>query len=89
MRRRNNRRTNKNAKPVIIVIAVIVILAIIFAITKIIKVKEYDGDNEDEREFFNGLFKGTKEEVTRSDLYNCFYVTLNNIKKNINRTVTG
>lgn len=52
---------------------------------KIIKVKEYDGDNEDEREFFNGLFKGTKEEVTRSDLYNCFYVTLNNIKKNINR----
>lgn len=52
---------------------------------KIIKVKEYDGDNEDEREFFNGLFEGTKEEVTRSDLCNCFYVTLNNIKKNINR----
>lgn len=78
---------------------------------KIIKVKEYDGDNEDEREFFNGLFKGTKlkdevaleelkqlktkisvndlyeskEEVTRSDLYNRFYVTLNKIRKNINR----
>lgn len=78
---------------------------------KIIKVKEYDGDNEDEREFFNGLFKGTKlkdevalnelkqlrnkisvndlyeskEEVTRSDLYNRFYVTLNRIRKNINR----
>lgn len=66
---------------------------------KIIKVKEYDGDNEDEREFFNGLFKSTKlkdkitvndlyeskEEVTRSDLYNKFYVTLDKIKKNINR----
>ncbi len=76
---------------------------------KIIKNKEYDGDNEDEREFFNGLFKGikdevelkeliqskskisvndlyeSKEEVTRSDLYNCFYVTLNKIRKNINR----
>lgn len=74
---------------------------------KIIKVKEYDGNNEDEREFFNGLFKGTKskdeilkqlktkisvndlyeskEEVTRSDLYNRFYLTLNKIRKNINR----
>lgn len=78
---------------------------------KIIKVKEYDGDNEDEREFFNGLFKGkklkdeveleelkqlkrkisindlyeSKDEVTRSDLYNRFYVTLDKIRKNINR----
>lgn len=82
---------------------------------KIIKVKEYDGNNEDEREFFNGLFKGTKlkskdeledikindalngskltvndlmeskEEVTKSDLYNKFYLTLNKIRKNINR----
>lgn len=79
---------------------------------KIIKVKEYDGNNEDEREFFNGLFKGTKlkgktaleklkqlkskknsvndlyeskEEVTRSNLYNHFYVTLNKIRENINR----
>lgn len=78
---------------------------------KIIKVKEYDGNNEDEREFFYGLFKSTKlkdevdieklkqlsseaftnrlyeskEEVTKSDLYNRFYNTLNKIKKNINR----
>ena len=37
---------------------------------KIIKVKEYDGDNEDEREFFNGLFKGTKlkDEVALNEL---------------------
>ncbi len=37
---------------------------------KIIKVKEYDGDNEDEREFFNGLFKGIKlkDEVELEEL---------------------
>lgn len=54
---------------------------------KIIKVKEYDGNNEDEREFFNGLFEGTKleNEVTRSDLYDRFYITLNRIRRNINR----
>lgn len=78
---------------------------------KIVKVKEYDGDNENEREFFNGLFKSTKlkdkldleelkqvksnltatdfyeskEEVTRSDLYNRFYTTLNKIINHINR----
>lgn len=51
---------------------------------KIIKVKEYDGDNEDERTFFNDLFK-SKDEVTRSDLYDKFYVTLEKIAKNINR----
>ena len=37
---------------------------------KIIKVKEYDGDNENEREFFNGLFKSTelKDEVVIEEL---------------------
>lgn len=51
---------------------------------KIIKVKEYDGDNEDERTFFNDLFK-SKDAVTRSDLYDKFYLTLRKISRNINR----
>ena len=51
---------------------------------KIIKVKEYDGDNEDERTFFNGLFI-SRDEVTKSDLYNKFYFTLQKIARNINR----
>lgn len=51
---------------------------------KIIKVKEYDGDNEDERTFFNDLFV-YKDEVTKDDLYDKFYLTLNKISKNINR----
>ena len=51
---------------------------------KIIKVKEYDGDNEDERTFFNDLFR-LKDEVTRSDLYDRFYLTLKKIARNINR----
>lgn len=81
---------------------------------RITKLKDYDGDNEDERTFFNGLFSGTKlregitkkdieemsktnekitvndlleqkEKVTRSDLYNKFYLVLNKIRKHINR----
>lgn len=51
---------------------------------KIIKVKEYDGDNEDEKQFFNGLFT-FKDVVTRDDLYDKFYLTLNRISKHINR----
>lgn len=51
---------------------------------KIIKVKEYDGDNEDEKTFFNVLFR-FKDEVTKSDLYNRFYLTLKEITRNINR----
>lgn len=51
---------------------------------KIIKVKEYDGDNEDERTFFNDLFS-SKDEVTRNDLYDKFYLTLRKISGNINR----
>ena len=51
---------------------------------KIIKVKDYDGDNEDERTFFNDLFS-LKDEVTRSDLYDKFYLTLKRISRNINR----
>ncbi len=51
---------------------------------KIIKLKEYDGNNEYERTFFNDLFK-TKDEVTRSDLYDKFYLTLRKISKSISR----
>lgn len=51
---------------------------------KIIKIKEYDGNNEDERIFFNDLFN-LKDEVTISDLRNKFYLTLEKISNNKNR----
>ncbi len=67
---------------------------------KIIKLKEYDGDNVNERLFFNGLFtKKTRvglftksseqevlsiSEVTSADLYDNFYITMNKILSNIN-----
>lgn len=93
---------------------------------RIIKIKEYDGDNECERLFFNGLFKCSRynthldvnkaleimgeskaigekisfkeamsismssnnssliTSVTTSDLYNNFYITLNEIKSKLN-----
>ena len=50
---------------------------------KITKLKDYDGSNESERLFFDGLFK-TKNSVTASDLYDKFYTTLDRIKKKIN-----
>lgn len=51
-----------------------------FSITKL---KEYDGNNTDERKFFDGLFKN-KEIVTESDLTNRFYVTINEVLRSIN-----
>lgn len=58
---------------------------------KITKIKEYDGNNENERVFFNGLFKNIKGRVdtekisvTASDLYDNFYTTLSRIKSNLN-----
>ena len=51
-----------------------------FSITKL---KEYDGNNTDEREFFDGLFK-YQDTVTESDLSNRFYRTINKILKSIN-----
>lgn len=66
---------------------------------KIRKLKDYDGDNENEKLFMMGLFNSTKiygrpvfkpvyssskTEVTDSDLYNNFYLTLNKIVKNLN-----
>lgn len=50
---------------------------------KITKIKEYDGNNENEKMFFNGLFK-RKNSVTASDLYDKFYTTLNRIKSDLN-----
>lgn len=51
---------------------------------KITKIKEYDGNNEYERMFFDGLFKSANNFVTASDLYDSFYRTLNRIKSKIN-----
>jgi len=66
---------------------------------KIIKLKEYDGNNIDEEMFLNGLFNkrtGLRtlvtdnnvdtnlNEVTSEDLYNNFYLTMNKIIANIN-----
>ena len=67
---------------------------------KITKLREYDGYDENERLFFDGLFKRRtytyrkslgkaeeeyKESVTTSDLYNRFYRTMNKIIENINK----
>ena len=52
-----------------------------FTITKI---KEYDGNNEDERLFLNGLFEKSNS-VSKMDLYNKFYITVNKIIKNNNK----
>ena len=71
---------------------------------KITKLKEYDGNNVNERIFLNGLFtkkpsitigslfsKNVEQEsadntneVTSTDLYNNFYITMNRILSNIN-----
>lgn len=46
---------------------------------RITKLKEYTGNNETEKEFFDGLFK-KKNSVTNEDLYNSFYKTIESIK---------
>lgn len=53
---------------------------------KITKLKEYDGNNANERLFLSGLFKKTvkEDEVTSTDLYDSFYVTTHKILSNIN-----
>ena len=50
---------------------------------RIHKLKDYDGNDENERKFMKGLFKGSKVEVTSGDLYNEFYVTKNQILANV------
>lgn len=55
----------------------------------IIKLKEYDGDNENEKLFFDGLFKNSDSKsadissVSGDDLYDSFYKTLDKIKANL------
>ena len=53
---------------------------------KIIKLKDYDGNNEYEKIFFEGLFPPNTDKniVNLSDFYNDFYVILNRIKIKIN-----
>lgn len=51
---------------------------------KITKIKEYDGNNKYEKIFFDGLFK-QKTSVTKIDLYDSFYMTLNKIKSEMNK----
>ena len=53
---------------------------------KITKLKDYDGNNANERKFLKGLFKksSVKNEVTSDDLYDSFYVTTSKILSNIN-----
>ncbi|MBE6157467.1 MAG: DUF2207 domain-containing protein [Firmicutes bacterium] len=48
------------------------------------KLKEYDGTNENEKLFIEGIFKGDKKEVTNKDLKNKFYKTIDKITGNIN-----
>ena len=49
------------------------------------KVKEYDGDNNEERLFFDGLFKNDKEVVTSKQLNESFYSTISSILYNKNK----
>lgn len=52
---------------------------------KIIKLKEYDGDDINEKIFLDGLFSKTgKNEVGFKDLYDKFYHTISKIASNVN-----
>ena len=51
--------------------------------TKIIKLKDYDGNKNEEMEFMQGLFS-TSDEVTISSLKYNFYKTLNSIRTTVN-----
>lgn len=48
------------------------------------KLREYDGSDENEKMFLDGLFKGNKTEVELSSLHNKFYRTIDKILSNIN-----
>ena len=51
---------------------------------KIIKLKEYDGDNQEEKKFLDDLFL-LKDEITSKDLVDSFYYTIFKISKSINK----
>ena len=50
---------------------------------KITKLKEYDGNNEEEKIFFDGLFS-SKDVVTYKELHSTFYYTVRKILKGFN-----
>jgi len=53
---------------------------------KITKLKDYNGDNENEKTFLKGLFKSSAfSSVTASDLKDTFYITLNKIIADLNK----
>ncbi len=48
------------------------------------KIKDYDGDNGNEKKFMENLFPGDITKVTSSQLKNSFYHVINDIKSDIN-----
>ena len=52
---------------------------------KITKIKDYDGNNEGERLFFEGLFESGKNDVGYDDLYDKFYKVVGNVKKSVDK----
>lgn len=50
---------------------------------KIIKLKDYDGNDESERIFFDGLFKYGKNVATKSSLKDSFYTTVDRVRHSI------
>lgn len=48
---------------------------------RITKIKEYDGNNQSERIFFEGLFESGKNDVGYDDLYDKFYKTVNSVQR--------
>ena len=48
---------------------------------RITKIKEYDGNNESERIFLEGLFESGKNDVGYDDLYDKFYKTVNSVQR--------
>lgn len=48
------------------------------------KLKDYDGNNPEERKFMQGLFGGSITEVTTDSLYNSFYLTKDRILDGVN-----
>lgn len=50
---------------------------------EITRLKEYDGDSEDERVFMDGLFMDDEDTVAVKDLKNSFYETIDEIIENI------
>ena len=51
---------------------------------RIMKLKPYDGDNNEERTFFNDLFRH-REVVTKDDLEDSFYTTLDKVVTGVSR----